>query len=527
MSLDKYQEEVVSSTADRILCLAGAGAGKSYTMLARIDKLVNDGVLPINILALTFTNAAAAEMRERYENSHPGALTPEFRTFHSFSYSLICKDVNIRKALGYTSIPEIASDTQEKEIHERAIAQCKITLPLDKLKFRQNLTRKERWQVELYDKAVGRFMKNDNLITFDMLNSEVSALFDADDISTQIYKHQYKYIFVDEFQDTDKIQVKFLSAFTESHVMVVGDALQEIYGFRGCSNEFIKALSRSSDWAKYRLLANYRSTKQICEYANKFSAKYAEDSYRIEMVSEREGEEVEDTLIDGPSNYDSINVTTIDAMLEDLQSLSGTSAILCRTNKEVDEVCNYLSIKGVEYTSSHSTRLPKLLECAISDEYMQAYLASHLTSAKYGEYIRLTTNKAPDIKWFLSTYGTNPKIAKDSKQILKLRDIAALLLPSEDRFREIKKILKIDIADPGEDLYGVEFLTYIRDYMQEVKSNELYVGTIHSVKGLEYDNVCVANVNSYCFQLGDEEMNNLFYVAITRAKNRLFVYRIY
>ena len=80
MSLDKYQEEVVNSTADRILCLAGAGAGKSHTMLARIDKLVNDGVMPINILALTFTNAAAAEMRERYENSHPGALTPEFRT---------------------------------------------------------------------------------------------------------------------------------------------------------------------------------------------------------------------------------------------------------------------------------------------------------------------------------------------------------------------------------------------------------------------------------------------------------------
>ena len=526
MPLDKFQEQVVTSTENKILCLAGAGAGKTRTMIDRINHLIAEGVEPFSILALTFTHAAATEMRERYEVANPGKVIPEFRTFHSFCYSLICKDIAVRTALGYSSIPDIASTEQEKEITERARLQCKITIPIEKLKTRIGLTRKEQWQVELYDKSVARFMKQENIITFDMLNSEVSKLFVADDISTHRYKTQYKYVLTDEVQDSDPDQAAFLLSFTNSNLYATGDALQNIYAFRNCTNEFVKQLSKSSEWTKYRLQMNYRSTTQICNYANAFSATYADDDYRIEMIGQRDGEEVVDKETPEPEEYTAINLDSVDDMLNDLKPLSGTSAILCRTNKEVDMVSTYLTGKCITHTTKHGTKIPRLIECALSDSYMQSYLASHLTSAKYGEYIRLTTDKAPNIKWFLDTYGDNSKIAADSKKILKLREISTLLISNDDKLREIRKILKVNIPPTDQDLFGKSLLYYIQTAIDEIKSNELYVGTIHSVKGLEYDNVCVANVGSYNFRLGDEEMNNLFYVAITRAKNRLFVYRV-
>lgn len=526
MGLDKFQEQVVNSTDNKILCLAGAGAGKSYTLLSRIDRLIAEGVPAFSILALTFTNAAATEMRNRFEVQNDCKVIPEFRTFHSFCYGLLCKDTAVRTTLGYSSVPDIASDSQEKEITERAKLQCNIKLPAEKLKTRVGLTRKEQWQVDLYDKAVIRLLKQQNIITFDMLNSEVSKLFVADDPSTHRYKKQYQHIIVDEGQDTDPEQVAFVLSFTESNLMVTGDALQNIYGFRNCTNKFIKQMSQSDEWTKYRLQMNYRSTNQICNYANAFSASYADDDYRIEMIGQRDGEDVVDKETDAPNDFSPISLDSVYDMINDIKDLPGTSAILCRTNKEVDAVSTYLTGKGVTHTTKHGIKITRLIECAVSDSYMQNYLATYLSAEKYGEYIRLTSDKASDIQWFLSIYGDNAKIASDSKKILKIRDISSLPIPLDDKIREIKKIIRIEVPPTDKDLFGKSLLYYIRDSVDEIKSNELYVGTIHSVKGLEYDNVCVANVGSYNFQLGDEEMNNLFYVAITRAKNRLFVYRV-
>lgn len=527
MSLDTYQEQVVNSPEARILCLAGAGAGKSRTLLSRIDALITSKrVLPTSILALTFTNAAAAEMRRRYEISHPGKVIPEFKTFHSFSYGLVCQDIEVREALGYDAIPDIASELQEKEITEKAKLQCKVTLTNDKLVHRNNLTRKEQRQVELYDKAVNRLLRQQNLISFDMLNTEVSKLFVSDHASTRKYKFQYQYVFVDEFQDTDDAQASFLFSFTGSNLMVVGDSLQCIYQFRNCSNRYIKQLSNQDTWKKYKLLMNYRSTNQICEYANKFSASYADDTYRVEMVGQRDGAPVEDKHIPGPTNYSSINLTAVDTMLNDMSGLPGTTAILCRSNREVTEISNYLSGKGIDHTSNHGTKVFNIIECAISDKYMVSYLAAYLTPSKYGEYIRMSANKEMTSKEFLDIYGSNARISGVAKKILALKEISTLPISYIDRINEIKKLLRVDIAIPETPLSDEEFMKYVKRSVTETISNQLYVGTIHSVKGLEYDNVCVANVDSYAFELGDEEMNNLFYVAITRAKNRLFVYRV-
>lgn len=529
MKLNSEQLTAVNSKSDRILCLAGAGAGKTRVFIERISKLVDDGIFPSSILALTFTNAAAAEMRERYETKHVGQLTPQFRTFHSFCYSLLCKDTALRSALGYDKVPEIASESQEKDIKERARTQCRIKLSVDELSHRELLSKKEQFQAELYDKAVWRLMKQENVITFDKLNSEVADLFAADHISTHPYKQQYKYIFVDEFQDTDGYQIKFLNSFNNTNFYFCGDCLQNLYSFRGTSNEYIKALSESDGWEKIKLYTNYRSTSEIVEFANKFSKGYAKDAYRVEMTATRSGDAVVTKIIDRPSNYSAINTDSIDDVLDELKSLSGTSAILVRTNKELSEVTSYLKSNNIEFTSSRDTKTMHLLECSISDKYMIGWLASYLTSDKYGEYIRVSSQKsAPDINWFLNSYGNNTNISRDADKISKLRNIATDPKPVANKIKEVSSLLKIKgMPVPEKELFGMDFLNYVKEHAEEIKSSELYVGTIHSVKGLEYDNVFVMNVNSYSFKINkNEEMSNLYYVAITRAKNRLFVYKI-
>lgn len=529
MGLNKEQQRAVDSNSERILCLAGAGAGKTRSMLERISRLVNDGITPSSILALTFTNAAAAEMKERYEKNHLGMETPEFRTFHSFCYSILCKDPAIRIALGYTDIPDIASEEQEKAIEEKAKTQCKITLPKEKLKIREGLTKKERFQVDLYDKAIERLMHSANIITFDKLNTAVSTLFATNNSVTDIYKKQYKHLFGDEFQDVDKAQLDFLSSFSDSNFYLTGDCLQNIYSFRGTSNEFIKALANSLDWEKIKLFTNYRSTNQICEYANDFSKKYADDSYRIEMQGTRDGDKVSIKMVDGPSKYNPIDLADIDDVLSELQNLSGTSAILCRTNKEVGAVSSYLKTKDIEFTTSKDTKFQKLLDCATSDSYALGLFASYLSSNKYGEYIRLSAQiKKPDLAWFLKLYGNNTQIRDDMKQIKWLKDLSVQLNSMDEKLDAVAEKFHIkNIKRVDTDYMGPEFLKYLKDAVEDIKSSELYVGTIHSVKGLEYDNVFVMNVGSFNFKLHNEDMKNLFYVAITRAKNRLFIYKLF
>lgn len=529
MSLNKEQQQAVNSNSDRILCLAPAGSGKSTVLLERISRLITDGVAPSAILALTFTNAAAAEMKERYEKKNLGTEIPEFRTFHSFCYSILCKDPDIRQALGYENIPQIASEEQEKNIKERAKAQCKITLSQEKLSSRENLDKRELFQAELYDKAVRKLMRSDNVITFDALNNEVANLFASRDSSTLIYVKKYKYIFVDEFQDTDNYQIKFLNSFPDSNFFFVGDTLQNLYRFRGTSNEYIKILSNAPDWEKIKLYTNYRSTNQICEYANRFSAKYADPSYRIEMQGTRDGEKVVTKLVNGPYKYSAIDLKDVEDVLKELSDLTGTSAIICRTNKEVGAITSYLKDNGVSFTTSKDTKVQRLIDCAISDTYMIEWLASYLSSDKYGEYIRLSSQmKNPDIDWFLKLYGNVAQIKADVKIINQLKEIADKFGFTNTKLDEAAKLLNVTITEKSDkEYYGREFLSYLRDSISDIKSSELYVGTIHSVKGLEYDNVFVMNVGSYNFRLNNEDEKNLFYVAVTRAKNRLYVYELF
>jgi superfamily I DNA/RNA helicase len=247
------------------------------------------------------------------------------------------------------------------------------------------------------------------------------------------------------------------------------------------------------------------------------------------MKGTRDGDKVSTRLVDGPSKYSPINLKDIDNVLSELEKLSGTSAILCRTNKEVAAVTSYLKDQGVEYTSGKDTKIQKLIECAISDTYALGLFASYLSDDKYGEYIRLSSQfKNPHLDWFLSLYGKVPQIKADMKIVSELKRIADSFGFTNTKLADVAAVLGIKHIQPADKEYvGQDFLKYLQQAVTDIKSSELYVGTIHSVKGLEYDNVFVMNVGSYNFKLNNEDQKNLFYVAVTRAKNKLYVYELF
>ena len=527
--LNEQQQAVVDSTADRLLVLAGAGSGKTHTMLERINKIVSDGISPTSILVLTFTNAAAFEMRDRYKRSHSEKIIPEFRTFHSFCYHLLIIDKAIREHLGYSQPPTVGDSATIKRIETEAKMQCNIKLPQSKLSGEEPcVTLKEKQEYELYTKCVKKIMKQRNIITFDILAKEVTDLFTEKNELSNKYKQKYKYIFVDEFQDTSPDQVKFVSSFDQAKFCCVGDSLQNIYAFRGCTNEVIKALSKSDDWEKIRLFENYRSTKQICDFANKMST-YADKEYRIEMNGQRDGDPVE--VIRGANAGWETPVDDVHTkiLLDRLVSRNNEKdvAVLCRTNKEVKYICDKLTAAGILYSSGKRNEdALHILKSVHDNDYMLDWLSSFLTAEKYAEYIRLASQvENPDIAWFAKEYGSVPGINERGKAIVEIRKILKSSKATVSKVADIFKTLGIKSGELADVETDEDILPTIIETIESQGDQDIYVGTIHSSKGLEYDTVYVMSVNDRPFLLRDEDMLNLYYVAITRAKNHLVVFR--
>lgn len=530
MNANEQQLQAINSDSKKLLVMAGAGAGKTFVMIQRVSRLVQEGVNPNSILVLTFTNNAAFEMKERYKRQNPGKISPEFRTFHSFCYSLIIKDPVIREKMGYTLIPKVANDGQLQWIEKNARMQTNLKLPEKKMKTPGLMNKTELKAYQIYQKAVQRLLRQDNLITFDILCYDICQYFVDDDPCIKKYKEQYQYLFVDEFQDTDPRQIDFLKSFEDINWFYCGDALQNIYGFRGCKNDELKQLAGDISWERIKMYQNYRSTKQICEFANKHSKSYADESYRIEMNGQRDGDAVKiitGSCVDYNTPVDEEHLRMIIDLARDRDE---DMAIICRSNREVNRICDSLKLAGIEYNCSHkNSDALHILKSVIDNEYMLDWLSTYLTTDVYADYVRQAANvENPDITWFAKMYGKLPEIREKGRKIVEIRKILQNIRMTDfEKCQEVFKSLKIENIDIPEDIEYNSPLQMIDDLMNrmnDASSIDLYVGTIHSVKGLEYGHVIVVGAYDNNFKIDSEENKNVYYVAVTRAKNHLTVF---
>ncbi|MBQ9792039.1 MAG: UvrD-helicase domain-containing protein [Clostridia bacterium] len=288
-SLNEIQKKVAMDTDGAIMVTAGAGSGKTRLLTHRICYLIEEmGVSPYNILAITFTNKATNEMKERINTMIDFADGVTIRTFHSLC-ALILRE-NIEKLGTFTRYFTVYDDADQEKLLKKVITDLKIdadSIKCDiachisnaknlglgpneyRLKFKDTLHIKEICDVYF---AYQEELKNCNALDFDdLLLKTMELLLNNEDVCSY-YQDKFQYILVDEFQDTNVVQynlVRVLSA-KWGNVFVVGDEDQCIYSWRGANITNIQNFLKDyADARLYKLEQNYRSTKNILNMANR------------------------------------------------------------------------------------------------------------------------------------------------------------------------------------------------------------------------------------------------------------------
>lgn len=317
--LNKEQRLAATTFDGPLLILAGAGSGKTKTIVSRTANMIANGTDPSSILVLTFTNKAAKEMKERGETllkqiNYKGKI-PLFTTFHSFGLTLLksylpkaenmdinenfsIADENVQKRIAKDLIKEIfAHDPSFKETNFTAMATIlqnnlvsydtveqtykdiesliqsfqRTNKSLKWLRENKIETKRDiRKLAEMYVKYKENLRKN-NLADFDDLINLPVKLLESNEKIRSFIKTHFKYIMIDEFQDTNYSQIRLLNLIlnNDDNICVVGDDSQSIYGWRGADIEYILNFHKNYDNVlKINLTKNYRSTKEIVSHAN-------------------------------------------------------------------------------------------------------------------------------------------------------------------------------------------------------------------------------------------------------------------
>ena len=282
--LNKEQKEAVTHINGPMLVLAGAGSGKTRVLTNRIAYLIENGIQPENILAITFTNKAAKEMKERvFKLIGPQANSIQISTFHSLGLRLLKENYS---KLGYKSnfvildsddtLTVVKKIMKEMNLNPKfynardirnkiSSAKNELMSPSQyaKLEFDQNI-------IQVYERYSKKLVIN-NSVDFDDLLLLPIKLFKEYPDTLKYYQDRYKYVLIDEYQDTNEAQYIFSKMLCNNHrnIFVVGDNDQAIYAFRGAN--FKNILNFEKDYSDCRVILleeNYRSTQNILDAAN-------------------------------------------------------------------------------------------------------------------------------------------------------------------------------------------------------------------------------------------------------------------
>ena len=310
-TLNPAQREAVEKTEGPVLILAGAGSGKTRVLTTRIGHLIEDkGVQPANILAITFTNKAANEMRERVEETlDSDASDMWISTFHSCCVRILRKDINRigynRSFVIYDSADQVTlvKDCLKElnlsdKVFEPKVIISTISGAKDKLydpkQFKAMHMNDNRMSkiADVYALYQDRLKRN-SALDFDDLIFKTVELLKSDKEVLDYYRNRFKYIMVDEYQDTSKAQYQFINILDKEHqnICVVGDDDQSIYGWRGADIRNILEFEKDYDNVHVvKLEQNYRSTQIILDAANTVISNNIERKRKRLWSEKKEGE---------------------------------------------------------------------------------------------------------------------------------------------------------------------------------------------------------------------------------------------
>ena len=586
-SLNERQREAVNITDGPLLVLAGAGSGKTKVLTTKVAYLVLEkNVNPDNILAITFTNKAAKEMKDRILNM-VGMIGYKIQisTFHSFGLSILKKHYDkLGLSKNFTILDSDDSNVVVKNILKdmnydenyravRSIISNNKNALVDSLEFEKFVSNDyDEMVLDVYQRYEERLKRN-NSVDFDDLLMLPIILFRKYPNILKEYQEQYKYILIDEYQDTNEAQyllTKMISA-KYKNICVVRDDSQSIYSWRGSNYKNI--LNFEKDYPNCKtvyLEQNYRSTKTIIEASNELIKNNVHRKDKKLWTDNEQGVKIEYHRASNETDEAYYVVKEINKLIAEGVKLSDI-AILYRTNAQSQNFEKELILSNIPYKVVGSVYFYNRKE--IKD--LMAYLKLIYNKDDDVSLIRIINvprrkigkmtidklrEKANDLNVSLYDAIDSGKELEFKNLIEELRsqkdemtlvNFIQLVLDKTGLIKELESENTIEaetrienlnefktIAIQFEENYGI---INLEDFLNEISlvaeiteyknSDGITLMTIHSAKGLEFDNVFIVgleesifpHMNSFESQDQLEEERRLCYVAITRAKKRLWL----
>jgi len=566
--LNKDQQEVVVHTEGPTLILAGAGSGKTRVLTYKVAYLIEEKHIdPSNILMVTFTNKAAGEMKERITkllSSHNSQLTthnaqPFAGTFHSLSAKILRKEGH---ALGIPinfsiydqgdQLDVVKDVMKELDISQKNFNPGAILHTIGEAK-NELITATEYPQYSrgYFQEVVAQVyiqyqkkLKENIALDFDDLLGVTVQLFQKFPEILGSYQEKYKYILIDEYQDTNKAQyvLSTLLAGRYKNITVVGDASQSIYKFRGADfRNIVNFKSQYPDMKKFHLEQNYRSTQIILDAAHAVISKNTSHPILTLWTDKSSGSPI--SVYEARTEHDEATFI-VTSILQSNQPFSDF-AVLYRTNAQSRVIEEAFLHAGIPYTLVGGTRFYERKE--IKDVLSYLRLVAHPKDSVSLKRIEKIGKKKMDkfVDWQTKSAETNKLVDFTTLElldtVLEITDYLSLYDANVEeeayRLENIKELRSVATEFPilSEFLDTVALLEQepsASDKLEQTKrTNVVTLMTLHASKGLEFNTIFLIGMEEGLFphsrSLMDkeelEEERRLCYVGVTRAKEKLYL----
>lgn len=375
IGMNDKQAEAVQTTDGPLLIMAGAGSGKTRVLTHRIAYLIDEKyVNPWNILAITFTNKAAREMRERAIALNPATQDTLIATFHSMCVRILRREVDY---IGYNRNFTIVDPGEQRTLMKRIIKQLNLDTKkwnersilgtisnakndlLDEIAYEKQAGDMYTQVIAKCYKAYQEELRRSEAMDFDDLIMMTLRLFDQNKDVLAYYQQRYQYIHVDEYQDTNHAQYQLVKLLASrfKNICVVGDADQSIYGWRGADMQNILDFEKDYPQAKVVLLEeNYRSTKKILQAANNVINHNKNRRPKKLWTQNDEGEQIVYHRANNEQEEAVFVASTIDNIVREQGKNFKDFAVLYRTNAQSRTIEEALLKSNIPYTMVGGTK---------------------------------------------------------------------------------------------------------------------------------------------------------------------------
>lgn len=575
--LNLSQFEAVTTENNRVLCLAGAGTGKTRTLTHRIAYLHEQGISCSRMAALTFTRLAGKEMKERLFNLVGKKETSKLfcNTFHAFCVQVLRKYGHLN---GYNANFSIYDQKEREVIIKEIIEEFHVKVKMDDvIENLQNTNKKVDFKKAAAKQVADEYryrLKRNNSEDLELLLIDTFMLMQKNPEIVEELHNKYTYMFIDEYQDTDKIQLEIVKLINPEYIFAVGDDSQSIYAWRGAHIENILNFDKEfKDCEIIKIEENYRSTKPIIDCSNRLIRHNVKQLEKT-LETDKDGEPIEFFTADNEKDEADI-ITKKIITLKDKYKYSDF-AILTRNNKQQEVFASIFrqyhipyQLIGKDNTAFNNEDIKMVLsyvEASINtynDNIIKKiinYPEKRITTLEISEYEleALNNNQSlydilkekqdEKIQNFVSiidelanqnlsdkSIANSYKITLDTMELTNYyigqgkMDTVMTLTRADVDFRA----WEMDQSKVGESTSAEVFLKWlvtrqIEDAHKIENRNAVKVLTVHSSKGLEFPVVFTVGMNQDVFpskRSDIEEERRLCYVAFTRAKDKLFVSR--